>query len=254
MVSESTLYRLVDYNVFSARNIDLPRKVRYSKRKKKRDYKVDKCCRILRTYDDYKRFIELHPDFPITQMDTVEGNKGGKVILTIHFILAEFMLAFLRDSNDSQSVINIFERLYLELRPDIFMYLMPVLVCDNGSEFSNPLALEFDKQGNQRTRIFYCDPSAPYQKGSLEKNHEFIRMFVPKGQSFDAFTQKDIDIMMNHINSYSRGSLANRCPYEMFSFYYGEDILSIFGCERIPANEVTLNTSVFGKVGLNGNQ
>lgn len=35
MVSESTLYRLVEYNVFRARNIDLPRKVRYSRRKKK---------------------------------------------------------------------------------------------------------------------------------------------------------------------------------------------------------------------------
>ena len=34
MVSESTLYRLVDYNVFKARNIDLPRKVRYSRRRK----------------------------------------------------------------------------------------------------------------------------------------------------------------------------------------------------------------------------
>jgi IS30 family transposase len=34
MVSESTLYRFVDYNLFSARNIDMPRKVRYSKRRK----------------------------------------------------------------------------------------------------------------------------------------------------------------------------------------------------------------------------
>ena len=33
MVSESTLYRFVDYNLFSARNIDMPRKVRYSKRR-----------------------------------------------------------------------------------------------------------------------------------------------------------------------------------------------------------------------------
>lgn len=30
MVSESTIYRLVDYNLFDARNIDMPRKVRYS--------------------------------------------------------------------------------------------------------------------------------------------------------------------------------------------------------------------------------
>ena len=35
------------------------------------------------------------------------------------------MLAYLRDSNDSKSVIDIFENLYLQLGPDIFSTLMP---------------------------------------------------------------------------------------------------------------------------------
>ena len=56
MVSESTIYRLIDYNVFTARNIDLPRKVRYAKRKIKKHAKVDKSCRINRTYEDYMAF------------------------------------------------------------------------------------------------------------------------------------------------------------------------------------------------------
>ena len=110
MVSESTIYRLIDYNLFSARNIDLPRKVKYSKRKKAKDFKVDKLCRQNRTYDDFLKYCKEHPNLPVTQMDTVEGTKGGKVLLTIHFANAEFMIAFLRDSNDSQSVIDVFER------------------------------------------------------------------------------------------------------------------------------------------------
>ena len=97
MVSESTLYRLIDYNLFSARNIDLPRKVHYCKRKKKKEFKVDKACLIHRTYEDFLRFRQEHPHLPITQIDTVEGVKGGKVLLTIHFVKAEFMLAFLRE-------------------------------------------------------------------------------------------------------------------------------------------------------------
>lgn len=39
MVSERTMYRLVDSGVFSARNIDLPRKVRYSKERSKKQSK-----------------------------------------------------------------------------------------------------------------------------------------------------------------------------------------------------------------------
>lgn len=247
MVSESTLYRLVEYNVFQARNIDLPRKVRYSKRKKKKEYKVDKGCRTGRTYEDYLRYRDVHPDIPITQMDSVEGKKGGKVLLTIHFVKSELMLAFLRDANDSRSVLDIFDRLYLELCPDIFMSLMPLILTDNGSEFSNPKAIEHDRQGNERTRIFYCDPSSPGQKGSAEKNHEFIRYVLPKGCSFDSLTQKDISLLMDHINSYSRESLGNRCPYEMFSFLYGQGPLDALGCHRIPPDRVELTPSLLGR-------
>ena len=135
-----------------------------------KDFKVDKACRIGRTYNDYITYCSQHPDLPVTQMDSVEGKKGGKVLLTIHFVKAELMLAFLRDSNDSQSVLDIFDRLYLELRPDIFMSIIPLVLTDNGSEFSNPKAIEYDRQGNLRTRIFYCNASSPRQKGSAEKN------------------------------------------------------------------------------------
>ncbi|MCR5754946.1 MAG: IS30 family transposase [Acetatifactor sp.] len=249
MVSENTLYRLVDYGLFQAKNIDLPRKVRYARRKRKKIYKVDKTCRIGRTYSDYLKYIEENPDLPITQMDSVEGIKGGKVLLTIHFVKAECMLAFLRDANDSQSVIDIFDRLYLELRPDIFMELMPILLGDNGSEFSNPSAIEFDAHNNRRTHVFYCDASAPYQKGSAERNHEFIRMFLPKGVSLDDYTQKDISLMMDHINSYRRASLGNKSPYEMMEFLYGRNILRHLDCHPVAADDVTLNPSVFRKGG-----
>lgn len=216
-VSESTLYRLIEYNVFTARNIDLPRKVRYSKRKVKKHLKVDKACRISRTYEDFKVFMSENHDLPVTEIDSVEGVKGGKVLLTIHFVKAELMLAFLRDANDSQSVLDVFDRLYIELRADIFMQIMPVLHGDNGTEFSNPKAMEYDRQENQRTHVFYCDPSAPHQKGSAERNHELIRYFVPKGKPFDPYTHEDISRMMDHINSYCRESLGNKCPYDMFS-------------------------------------
>lgn len=93
--------------------------------------------------------------------------------------------------------------------------------------------------------MFYCDAGAPYQKGSAERNHELIRYVVPKGSSLDWFTQKDVSLMMNHINSYSRKSLGGKCPYEMFSFLYGEEILHLLGCVRIVPNDVTLNASLF---------
>jgi len=247
LVSERTIYRLLDACILSARNIDLPRKVRFSARKQTVHLKIDRTCRIGRDFDCFTTYVNNHPDTPITELDSVEGKKGGKVLLTIHFVKAEMMLAILRDHNDSQSVINVFDRFYLELRPDRFMNLFRLCLADNGSEFSNPKAIEFDMQGNRRTHLFYCNPSAPYQKGSAERNHEFIRYFIPKGNDISSYLQADISLMMDHINSYGRGSLGDKCPYDMFAFLYGKEMLDLLGCHKILPGDVTLNKSIFHK-------
>lgn len=193
--------------------------------------------------------MELHPEFSVTQLDSVEGVKGGKVLLTIHFTCCEFMLAFLRDHNDSRSVTDIFNRLYSALGFDHFSSIFKVCLTDNGSEFSNPSAIEFTEDGIRRTNVFYCNPSAPYQKGSAERNHEFIRCFIPKGHSLNDFTQDKINLMMDHINSYCRGSLGNKSPYETFSFIYGKEILDLLGCHLIPPQDVTLKEDIWNKGG-----
>ena len=245
IVSERSIYRLIDACALSARNIDLPRKVRFKPRSNTVHFKVDKGCRIGRTYTDFLNYMELHPDTPVTELDSVIGTRGGKVLLTIHFVKAELMLAFLRDRNDSASVTAVFDNLYEILGHEAFSRIFRLCLTDNGSEFSNPAAVEYNHQGEQRTCIFYCDPSAPFQKGSAERNHEFIRMFIPKGTDFSAYSQGQIDLMMDHINSYGRQSLGNKSPYEMFAFLYGQDVLDLLKCHRIPSGNVTLNKSVF---------
>ena len=242
MKSERTLYAYINSGLFSAKNLDMPRTIRMRPRKNvSKKLKVDKSCRIGRDFSCFEKYMCDHPDASVRQLDSVEGIKGGAVLLTIHFVEQQLQLAFLRQHNDSQSVIDIFNRLYLELRTDIFMELFPVLLADNGSEFSNPSAIELDAQGNQRTQMFYCNASAPYQKGSCENNHELIRRIIPKGTDIGLYTQEQIDLMMSHINSYSRKKLGNKSPYEVFEFQYGRKILDVFHLQKIPADEIILS-------------
>ena len=209
------------------------------------DSKVDRKCRIGRTYNDFHNFMEENNYPLVVQMDSVLGKKGGKVLLTLHFVKAEFMLAFLRDTNDSQSVIDIFDRLNELLGIDMFQKLFPVVLTDNGSEFSNPRLIECDRTtGEIRTNVFYCDPSASFQKGAAEKNHEEIRKVLPKGTSFDNLTQKDINLMMDHINSYSRANLNDKTPYDTFEFMFGKDAIKKLGSKLIPANDICLKPSL----------
>lgn len=244
MVSERTLYRYIDMGLFKSRNIDLPRKVRYRPRKSKLSFKVDKACRVGRTYEDFKTFIHDNSDLPIVQIDTVEGTKGGKVLLTVHFVQSEFMLAFIRDSNTSKSVTDIFNRLYSELGEDLFKNLFPLILTDNGSEFSNPQAIENTENGEIRSRIFYCNPSSPYQKGAIENNHELIRRILPKGTSFNDLTQEKVNLMMSHINSYKRKKLNDKSPIESFSFLYGSTTAQKLKVEWIDPDNITLNPSL----------
>ena len=242
MKSERTLYAYINSGLFSARNIDMPRTVRMRPRKSaSKVLKVDKACRIGRDLESFQNYRNEHPDLPARQIDSVEGVKGGAVLLTIHFVEQELQLAFLRTCNDSQSVIDIFNRLYIELSPDVFIDLFPILLADNGSEFSNPSAIEFDKQGNPRTKMFYCNASAPYQKPNCENNHEMIRRIIPKGTDIGQYTQEQIDLMMSHINSYARKNLGNKSPYDVFAFQYGEAILKAFHLQKIPADEIILS-------------
>jgi IS30 family transposase len=180
-------------------------------------------------------------------MDSVMGSQGGKCLLTVHFVDSSLMLAFLREANTSRSVIDIFEKLYEILGGALFRKLFPLILTDNGSEFSNPVALEYDKNdesGIRRTRIFYCDARSPQQKGSIEVNHQLIRRFLPKGRSMDKLTEEDVALMMNHINSYKRKKLNDRSPYETFGFHYGEEVLTKLGCRAIAPDEIQLKPSL----------
>jgi len=49
---------------------------------------------------------------------------------------------------------------------------------------------EYTDDGVIRTNIYYCNPYSSWQKGILEKNHEYVRYVLPKGRSFNELKQK----------------------------------------------------------------
>ena len=246
MISERNIYNLIDKGILDIKNIDLPRKIRYRLRTKKTTYyKIDKQCLNGRKYVDFLSYMKENPDTPLVEIDTVEGVKGGKVLLTIHFVQSNFMLAFIRERNDAQSVIDIFNNIENILGINEFKLLFKIILADNGSEFSNPMEIEFNKSGECRTQIFYCEPGRPDQKGSCEVNHELIRRILPSGDSFDNYEQKDINKMMSHVNSYKRKKLNDCSPLQLFSLIYGKDIAEKLGIIEIQPNQIDLSKNLF---------
>ena len=200
--SKTTFYKYTDMGIFDFRNIDLPRRIRYKKNSNSRRTRKESLVRINRTYADYLRYLESNNDHEVSvvQMDTVEGVKGGKVFLTLLFENYNLMLIYLLNSKTKEEVKQVFEKLKINLGEKKFSELFEVILTDNGSEFFGADDIECNADGIKLISLFYCDPSASYQKGDIEKNHEYIRYYLPKPSSFDNFTQKQVTLMMNHIN------------------------------------------------------
>lgn len=246
--SERTLYNYFNKNVFTVRNVDLPKKVKYKPRKKKISTIIkNPSYRIGRTFEDFTKFLEDNPDTPVVEMDTVYGTRSGKVLLTFIFRNCSLMLAFLINHCNQRCVKEVIDTLYLLLGKEVFTNSFPVILTDNGSEFKFPNSLEFDNKGNQRTRIFYCNPMASYQKPYVEKNHEFIRYILPKGVSFEELSQEDITFMMNNINSVARASLNGNTPFKLAQLVLDTSLLEKLSLKHIPADEVYLKPSLFKK-------
>jgi len=242
--SRRTLYRYIDQGVFTARNIDLPRKVKYKPRKKGIKRPSNRAYRINRTYADFSALLKDNPGIPVVEMDVVEGQKGGKVLLTLLFRSCNLMLAFLLEEKTQQCVIDVFNSLTKKLGIHTFKKLFPVILTDNGPEFQNPWSLECTKDGETRTKIYYCDPNCSWQKGRLEKNHEYIRYAVPKGKSFHTFSQEDITLLVNHINSTKRDSLNGCTPYQLSLMLLDNSLHTELSLQAVEPDLVMLKPSL----------
>lgn len=248
-VSRSTLYRYINDEVLQIKNIDLKRRVRYSKhRKKKASEKVNKAIKAVlkgRKYLDFLAHIKSNPKASIVEMDTVIGKKDeGYCILTFILRKSNFMLGFLLENKYASEVVKVFDYLEKKLGKARFMSVFNIILTDNGTEFAYTDKLEANDRKIQRCHIFYCDPRASQQKGKCEKNHEYIRYFFPSGTSFSDLDQDKVTLMFSQINSVKRKELGNKCPFELLSKGQLNDMKKL-GYKHIPPQDVILSSKLF---------
>jgi transposase, IS30 family len=248
-VSKSTVYRHLNRGYLSASRIDFPRVVKFKPRRTHHDQYVPKALRVGRTFDDFLAFVEENNLTHWIEMDTVIGRVGGKVIITFDFTLCNFMFGLLLNDKSSFEVAEKITALKASLTGSGFAFgnIIALLLTDNGGEFSNVLAIENNAKGERESCLFFCDPYKSYQKPRVEKNHTLFRDIVPKGSSFDHFTQDTVNLIFSHVNSVKRKSLGGKTPYEVFAFTYGAQIATLLGITPVLAGEVNQSPSLLKK-------
>lgn len=235
-VSKSTVYRHMNKGYYSVAPIDLPRAVKFKPRRKHTEKYVPKALKKDRTYDDFCHYIEKNNIHSWVELDTVIGRPGGKVIMTFAFTFCNFMFGLLMDDKSKFAVAEQFELLKTRFKEKgiNFEDVFPLILTDNGGEFSNVYATENNLEDTPAAKLFFCDPYQSSQKPHVEKNHTLFRDIVPKGESFDNFTQETVNLIFSHVNSVKRKSLNGKTSFEMFSFTYGSDIAALPGISEIP--------------------
>lgn len=241
-VSERTVYNYINCGYLTAKRYDTRRMVRYKVRYKHKISNSDmKRLKEGRGYEDYVQYSLSHPELNIVQMDTVKGTKDSKkTLLTLHFLKTNFQLAILLPNGEMESVTKAINDIYNTLGKEMFMNMFGMILTDNGVEFADPIAIEFDPAtGEQRTKLFFCHAYKSCEKGSCEKNHEYIRYILPKETSFGFLTNEKTHLMMSHINSTVRPSF--KCsPYQLMELMYGKEIIDKFKIKKIDPKDIML--------------
>ena len=121
------------------------------------------------------------------------------------------------------------------------------LVSSRDGINQNPIRLEFVEYREMRTKIYFCNPHSFWQKGMIEKNHEYICLVIPKGRSLDCYTREDVVLLMNHISSEARDNLHGRNPYKLSLMLLNNKLHEVLHLKEIPPDEVTLCPNLLKK-------
>ena len=239
-ISMSSAYRYLHKDYLSVNKLDMPRVVKFKARKQYRVAGVPKAAKVGRTYDDFRTYVDEHEIRHWVEMDTVIGRIGGKVIMTFNFTQMNFMFGLLLDDKTSAQAAEKIRAIKGKLLSNGIHFgdIIPILLTDNGGEFSNVAAFTDDAEGLPTSKVFFCDPYCSSQKPRVEKNHSIFRDIVHKGESFDDFTQDTVNLIFSHVNSGKRKVLNGKSPYELFEFVYGKDLAALLGIKCIPAEDV----------------
>lgn len=251
-ISEKTLYNYIENGIFrefGLLDIDLRIKTKRKITKKasnKYKKREDKKYLNGRTYDDFINYTAENKNLSVVEMDTVYNNGStGPFMQTFKFSDYSFMFIVYQEEKTAKSMVEGVDLLEKILGEDLFSEEVAIIKTDRGSEFYDAEGFEKEENESRRTRIFYCDPMASGQKGSLENNHKEIRYICPKENDLKDLglnSQEKANLIVSHINSQSKEHLKGKSPLEVMEFMNPAlyQKFKDFGIERINKDNIVL--------------
>lgn len=227
--SVTTLYRYINNGYLKVSRMDLPYAVTYKKRKKinkKYDYKQNNNIdRSNHTYIDYLSYVHSHPHEYGWQLDFLGSIKSdSKTIISLIMPELHFPLIDIITNPDSNKVVKFFDKLEESLGIEAFKKIFPYILTDRDPAFSDIEGICFSKiTGEERTKLFFCDPYVSNQKPHIENLNKQLRIHFPKGKSINHLTRADVKNINMRILRQPLRSLDGSSAQEAFELIFGKE-------------------------------
>lgn len=136
--------------------------------------------------------------------DLLKGASNRSSVGTLVERKTRFVTLAKMDGNGAAAALEGFTRQMKRLPA----FLRRSLTYDRGME----MACHPELARRLKIDIWFCDPHAPWQRGSNENTNGLLRQFLPKGADLRQFTQRDLDYIAKLMNDRPRKTLGWKTP------------------------------------------
>ena len=139
--------------------------------------------------------------------DLIAGSKNSYVATLVERQSRYVMLAKVKNK-DTESVVSALIKQSKKLPSELYKSL----TWDRGKELADHQRFTLATD----IKVYFCDPSSPWQRGSNENTNRLLRQYFPKGTDLSVHSQAKLDAVVRRLNERPRKTLEYETPAERF--------------------------------------
>ena len=139
--------------------------------------------------------------------DTIVGKGGRSAVGTLVERTTRFVMLLHLGGSRSADAVEAAMRTAIQALPE---HLRRTITWDQGAEMANHARFTVATG----IPIYFCDPHAPWQRGSNENTNGLLRQYMPKGTDLSKYTPADLQFIQDSLNGRPRMTLGYRTPGE----------------------------------------
>ena len=140
--------------------------------------------------------------------DLIGGSKNSYIATLIERHSRYVMLVKVTNK-DTKSVISALIKQSQRLPRELYKSL----TWDRGKELADHLRLTLAADVD----VYFCDPHAPWQRGSNENTNRLLRQYLPRGTDLSVHSQAKLSAIARQLNERPRKTLQYQTPAEKFA-------------------------------------